>query len=223
MGRLQIVILAAPLALVACDGEKAAPTPPSGGRNEAVLTTASAVPSVTPPPKPVASASAAPRPPRHLCEAELQRPGRALPKTKFDVAAADGVTPPLAKLDTGAGHWTWISFFAAWCGPCKEEIPRLRAFEQRLASSLRVRFVSLDDDERQLARFLGEQPPAGVKSALWLKAGPNRDGFLSGLKLSASPSLPAHALVDPEGRLRCAFEGAIDDADFGEISAITRR
>ncbi|MFO0672479.1 MAG: hypothetical protein U0235_23200 [Polyangiaceae bacterium] len=95
--------------------------------------------------------------------------------------------------------------------------------EARLPNALRVRFVSVDDDERQLGRFLGEQPATGVRAALWLKTGAGRDGFLTGLKLATSPSLPAHALIDPQGRVRCAFEGAVDDADFAQVDAMTRR
>lgn len=144
-------------------------------------------------------------------------------KATFGAAAASDAVAPEPRLETGGGRWTWVNFFAAWCGPCKEEIPRLRAWEQKLASGLRVRFVSLDDDERQLARFLGEQPASGVRAALWLKSGGTREGFLKGLKLPDSPSLPAHALVDPQGLVRCAFEGAIDEGDFSQVESIVAR
>jgi thiol-disulfide isomerase/thioredoxin len=182
---------------------------------------------VAPPPSAsVSAAPAAPKVPRKLCDAETapgSKTGRALPKGTFDTAAASGAALPDGKLDVGGGRWTWINFFAAWCIPCKEEIPRLKTWEQKLATSLRVRFISLDDDDRQLGRFLEQQPPTGVRASLWLKPGNHRDSFLEGLKLKSSPSLPAHALVDPQGRVRCAFEGAVDDSDYGQIETIVAR
>ena len=208
---------------LACDDGKA-PSPPQG-RAEVVFASPT---SKTAPP--VASsavatahapAKAPPKPPRKLCEAEWSKPGRALPKVAFDARAAAGATPPDTKLETG-GRFTWINFFAAWCGPCKEEIPRLRGWEQKLGASLRVRFISLDDDERQLERFFGDQPPLGLKGALWLKPGATRDTFLDGLRLARGTSLPAHALVDSRGLVRCAFEGAVDDADFAHISSLVK-
>lgn len=223
MGRLPSLIACAACALVACNDDKSPPTPPAGGRSEAVL--AKSAPSAAPlvatsaPAVPAASIAAPKAPPRHLCESEVQKSGRALPRATFDTAAASGAVAPEAHVDTGGGRWTWINFFAAWCAPCKEEIPRLRGWEQKLSSSLRVRFVSLDDDERQLDKFLNEQPATGVRASLWLKPGANRDGFLQGLKLG-DPSLPAHALVDPQGKVRCAFSGAVEDGDLPQIESI---
>jgi hypothetical protein len=34
--------------------------------------------------------------------------------------------------------------------------------------------------------------------------------------------LPEHALVDPEGRVRCFIEGAVEDADYAEIATLVR-
>jgi hypothetical protein len=37
-----------------------------------------------------------------------------------------------------------------------------------------------------------------------------------------NPELPQHALVDPDGRVRCFIEGAVEDADYAEIAALVR-
>jgi thiol-disulfide isomerase/thioredoxin len=225
MGRLSIVTLFAGALAAGCDQNKP-PTPTVGSRSEVVLA-GSGAPAAPSTPAPSASASAAasaaPKPPRRICETELARPGRPLPKAAFATAAGTGIALPEAKLEVGANRWTWINFYAAWCGPCKEEIPRLQKWEQKLAAALRVRFISLDDDERQLGKFLDDQPAGGVKSSLWLKTGATRDGFLEGLKLRSTPTLPAHALVDPQGKVRCAFEGAVEDADYGQVESIVAR
>ena len=116
--------------------------------------------------------------------------------------------------------WTWINFWAAWCGPCKEEIPRLRAWETKLnaqGARVQIAFVSLDDDVRQIQEFLAAQP--AIKSTFWLPEGATRSGWLAGLKMK-SPQLPEHALIDGSGRVRCFIEGAVEDADYAEVATL---
>ena len=101
---------------------------------------------------------------------------------------------------SAAGKWTWINLWAAWCGPCKEEIPRLRRFATRLSQAgkeVNLTFLSLDDDERQLENFLVAQPDDGVRATLWLREGAERDEWLRGAGLSRDPGLPLQLLVDP--------------------------
>jgi thiol-disulfide isomerase/thioredoxin len=121
------------------------------------------------------------------------------------------------------GQWTWINFWAAWCGPCKEEMPRLLSWRDRLASAgtpVQLVFVSLDDDGRQLDGFLAAQPPEGVRSTLWLPDGPTRADWLKSLRMSSAPELPEQAIISPSGRVRCFVEGAVEDGDYAEISAM---
>jgi thiol-disulfide isomerase/thioredoxin len=209
------------ITLLACDRKNADPEP--GGRAVSVLASEDA--------SPPASRSAAatpttpPEPPRKLCEKELTQAGRRLPKVTFTPVAAPGVPLPGSTIATDRGRWTWINFFAAWCGPCKEEMPRLKTFEDRLARNLEVAFVSLDDDERQLRQLLAGTPDAApaVRSALWLEPGKGRAEWLKGLHMKESPDLPAHVLVDPSGKVRCVVGGAVTDADFANIAAIVKR
>ena len=102
-------------------------------------------------------------------------------------------------------------------------MPRLRDFGQRLGSSLDVTFVSIDDDGRQLDKFLGEQPANGVRSALWLEPKSRKAWLVDGLDMKESPNLPAHVLVDGHGKVRCVFEGAITETDFPAIKAIVEK
>lgn len=226
MGRLSLVAALA-LAATACDkssdgGAAAAPST----RSESISAASTMPVASTPPSAAVpASAHAPSAPARKLCESELGQPSRKLPKGTFRGVAAGGAKAPTDRLATGNGRWTWINFFAAWCGPCKEEMPRLRSIQQRLASDLDVAFVSLDDDERQLGQFLDAQAqsPNGVTTALWLQPGKARASFLGGLNMKESPDLPAHVLVDPSGKVRCIAGGAVEDSDFSTIAAIVKR
>jgi thiol-disulfide isomerase/thioredoxin len=231
MGRLQAVGGIAALALLAlaaaCDKDDSAGTTVS--RSEQVIATG-AMP--TAPPDAGTSASTAssaqhvaPPRARKLCDGDGNAKGRALSKTPMSHVEAPGA----ARVDgtvAARGSWTWINFWAAWCGPCKEEMPRLVSWQDRLAKAgtpVRFVFVSLDDDARQLEQFLEKQPAEGLKSSLWLPDGPARTSWLGALKMKSAPELPEQALVDPQGRVRCFVEGAVDDGDYAEISALVAR
>jgi thiol-disulfide isomerase/thioredoxin len=212
----------------ACDRSPASGTEPPKGRSEAI-----AAKQDMPTAAPAGSAAEAARhptepageAPQKLCEDELSRPGRPLAAASFTRVSAPGAEPASERLPAGRGRWTWINFFAAWCGPCKEEMPRLRGFQAKLDTALEVSFVSLDDDERQLRQFLGGQAEgaSGVRAALWLPPGKGRTSWLTSLDMKDPPVLPAHVLVDPAGKVRCIFGGAIGDADFPAVAAIVRR
>ncbi|WP_394822614.1 TlpA family protein disulfide reductase [Pendulispora albinea] len=189
----------------------------TAGRSEAVVATGN-MPTAAPAPAP-APHPAAPSGPRKICEGETV--ARTLPKMALARAQVPGVPPLDDKIPTGTGRWTWLNFFAAWCGPCKEEIPRLRTWEKKLAQAgtrVDLVFLSVDDDERQLAKFLEAQPPSGVRAALWIKENV-REGWLGSMKMKNPPELPEHALIDPTGRVRCVIEGALEDTDYAPFAA----
>jgi thiol-disulfide isomerase/thioredoxin len=118
-----------------------------------------------------------------------------------------------------------VNFWAAWCKPCKEEIPRLLRFERELSQSspgFKLSFVSLDDDERQLGAFLAEQPASGLRRSYWLKEGKEREEWLKGAGLEPDPDLPFHLLFDAKGKLRCVVKGALEDADLVALKTLLR-
>jgi thiol-disulfide isomerase/thioredoxin len=149
-----------------------------------------------------------------------------LPKTPASHAEASGAPALDGDLPKAEGQWTWVNFWAAWCGPCKEEIPRLIGMRDRLAkagSPISLVFVSLDDDERQLDLFLEGQPPGGVRSTLWLPEGSARTSWLKSLHMKVGGELPEQVLVDPGRHVRCFIEGAVEDGDYPEIAALTAK
>jgi thiol-disulfide isomerase/thioredoxin len=206
-------VLALPLALAACDGQGSAPPPPPTSRNNAVLAASGASSAA-------ATTTAAPqKAPRDPCAGQKDRPG---PKGAMKTKAASGAAELPAAIAFGAGKWVWLNFWAAWCGPCKEEMPRLIAWQEKLRKAgvlIDLAFVSLDDDERQLERFLDGQPPAGVRASYWLQEGSPRSAFLSSLGYKDTPELPLQALVSPAGQLACAIQGAVEDRDYDAIAA----
>lgn len=213
---LPLVLAAASESAVGCsEADRPTPPPVSTSRNNAVLA-ASGKPSTATSTAPTTSAKAAA--PRDVCAGQKERPG---PKGALKTKAAAGTGEPPAAIAFGAGKWVWLNFWAAWCGPCKEEMPRLLAWQERLHKAgvlIDLAFVSLDDDERQLERFLESQPAAGVRASYWLPEGGARTTFLSSINLKDTPELPIQALVSPAGQLACVVQGAVEDRDYDSLA-----
>lgn len=169
------------------------------------------------------ASAATPKPRAPLCGGQLAE--KAAPfkprTTPIRVAREGGPELPKDPLQHRSGRWTWINFWAAWCVPCKEELPELFRWRGALAERVEFRFVSLDDDERQLREFLAREPATGLTSAYWLPDGAVRQGWLEALGLSSEPELPLQLLIDPKGMLRCRVEGAIEPSDLPALQRLT--
>jgi thiol-disulfide isomerase/thioredoxin len=210
-------------ALAACDDGKNStdpplPPPPSLTGRANVVAPREAASATTPAP----TAPARPAAPRQLCAGQSSR---AAPKgSVLRTATATDAAPPPANLPLGVGKWVWINLWAAWCGPCKEEMPRLVAWQEKLRASgvlIDLAFVSMDDDERQTRRFLDAQPAGGVRATYWLPEA-ERAGWLGALGIKGAGELPVHALVAPGGQVACVLQGAVEDADYPALAAFIR-
>lgn len=220
MGRLSALSVVALAALFGCDNDGKKPDlpepPGTAGRSVAVAAkdAGAATPTVT------AKPSSAPTAPRQLCAAgALQRPA---PKTNPNAVAAPGVAPPSTPIAFGSGKWIWVNLWAAWCGPCKAEIPMLLSWQAKLRQKgvlLDLAFVSIDDDQRQLLRFLETQPAAGLRASYWLPEGSTRGSFLGAVGVKETPELPVQALFAPSGQLSCLIQGAVEERDYPALAA----
>jgi thiol-disulfide isomerase/thioredoxin len=224
MGRLStliglVSIVAA--AAVGCDDTKPKVTV-TNERSQAILGS----PTVAAPAPAAASAAtvpaSAPKKPRQLCGGHLGKSGPELPSETPARRGASGERDLPEQIQT-RGHYTWINFWAAWCAPCKEEIPRLLAWEKKLSDSglaFKVVFLSLDDDERQLTSFLDKQPPTGLRRTYWLADGIKRTDWLKAVGVKPDSELPVQLLLDPNGHVRCTIGGAIDDSDYDQLRGL---
>jgi thiol-disulfide isomerase/thioredoxin len=219
-------LLCASIALLLACEEKKEPGSVTRERSQAVASPAG--PAAASGPAAVATASSATaspgKPRRALCGGKLLAEGDAAPKKPLSRRSGPGEAE-LGELRL-TGSYTWVNFWAAWCVPCREEIPRLLTWEKKLAAegkSFRVAFISLDDDQRQLEKFLAEQPKtAGLRSTYWLTEGKEREDWLVAAGLDPDPELPVHLLLDEKGRIRCRVQGAVEDADFADLAGLIR-
>jgi thiol-disulfide isomerase/thioredoxin len=217
LGRLSALTLA--LVGLGCESTGKDVPVPVTKRNEAVTAQSSAANGSAS----VAAASAkppAPAAPKKLC---VDQAAHSAPKGSVKTANAPGATALPANISFGVGKWVWVNLWAAWCGPCKEEIPRIINFHSRLRASgvlVDVAFVSLDDDDRQLQRFLEAQPEKGLRASYWLPEGGGRDTWVQALGVKNAGELPVHALIAPSGQVACLIQGAVEDSDYAAISKI---
>jgi thiol-disulfide isomerase/thioredoxin len=120
---------------------------------------------------------------------------------------------------------TWVNLWAAWCEPCKEEIPTLQQWEAKLRAQgleFRVVLVSLDDDARQLRALLESQPDGGIRETYWLREGEERKRWLGEAGISEEPELPVHLAISNE-LVRCRVQGAVTEHDFADVQRLATR
>ena len=121
------------------------------------------------------------------------------PAPDFTRPALDGTPIRISAL---RGQVILLNFWATWCGPCQEEMPRFVHWQQAYGSQgLRVLGVSMDDDAtpvRALAPKMHWNYP--------ILMGDARLGRLYGGVLG----LPVTYLIDRHGRIRARLEGATD-------------
>ena len=115
----------------------------------------------------------------------------------------DGSTTSLSDLN---GKYTYIDVWATWCGPCKAEIPSLKAIEQEYHDK-NIQFLSLSiDDDRthggswDKARedwkaMIADKELGGIQ--LFAPKGWQSD-FVTAYKING---IPRFILIDPDGNI----------------------
>jgi thiol-disulfide isomerase/thioredoxin len=224
---VSLLVLAFAAFATGCDdagGKSNLPAPPTTSRSNAVIAADTAGAQAAGKPTGATGATAQPAPaqpkaPRKLCTGQTLRPA---PKATVETAAAPGAQAPVKPIPFGVGKWVWVNLWAGWCKPCKEEMPRLIAWQKKLSAAgvlIELAFVSLDDDQRQMQRFLEEQPTGGVRASYWLPEGGGRTAFLGALGLKDATGLPVHAFVAPSGQVACVFSGEVEESDYEGLAA----
>lgn len=167
--------------------------------------------------------TAEPKAPRNLCQGQTLR--EQAPEALAVTRAAEGASKP-GGVTYGQGRWTWVNVWAAWCEPCKKEMPMLLTWQKQLSDqgvAIDLVFVSIDDDARELDRFLDSQPKDGVRASHWVAGEEAQATFFESLGFEDTPKLPVHAFVNPQGKTACVVEGSVEKSDYAAVERLTSR
>jgi thiol-disulfide isomerase/thioredoxin len=118
-----------------------------------------------------------------------------------DFAISDLGGKPL-RLAEFRGKVVLVNFWASWCGPCLEEMPRLSDWQRKYgAAGLQVIGISMDDDAAPVVRLLAKHPveyPIGLGDA---PLGARYGGILG---------LPQSFLIDRQGVVLARYKSDVD-------------
>ncbi|MCX5615854.1 TlpA family protein disulfide reductase [Bombella sp. TMW 2.2559] len=120
-----------------------------------------------------------------------------------------------ATLPMQAGRPYMLHFWATWCTPCREELPRLAAFLDK-NPDLPVIPVALDSGlPEQVQATLPRLHAEGLP--VWTAARQNVEPFLKSLQ---EPGLPMTLLIDAQGQVRAISDGGVDWKETGAAGTV---
>ncbi|VAW70846.1 hypothetical protein MNBD_GAMMA12-318 [hydrothermal vent metagenome] len=92
------------------------------------------------------------------------------------------------------GHWSFIHFWASWCGPCRKELPAIEKLITTFKKSkLKIVLINTAETEDTVFNFFGK---LGVDIDTLL----DTDGKVT--EQWKPRGLPTTVLVDPQGKIR---------------------
>jgi thiol-disulfide isomerase/thioredoxin len=146
---------------------------------------------------------------RHAAFAASGLVGRAAPDAA--VWNSKGFAAHLSALH---GRPVWLNFFATWCAPCKEEMPRI---EQRYRRYKNSGLVVVGVDEQESRDDLGSYARSlNLTFPIVIDDGPARAAY----RVS---DLPTSVFIDARGIIQAVYAGELTDDDMDSaLAAIVR-
>ncbi len=131
------------------------------------------------------------------------------------VPARAGATPTLTPK-----NWVWLNLWATWCKPCLREMPLLTSWREQLRNdgvSLDLWFLSVDEEEGELTKFLRANPKVAPAPSLRASSPAALEMWLKHYLPDPSTPIPIHMLVAPGGAVRCIRTGSLQESDYALV------
>lgn len=116
------------------------------------------------------------------------------PGTPSPALSAESIDGTTVTLDDFRGKYILIDVWATWCGPCRAEIPYLKALEEKLhGKNIAFVSVSVDSGKEKWNETVKADAMTGVQA--WI--GP-KDDFVTAYAIT---SIPRFILLDTNGNI----------------------
>jgi thiol-disulfide isomerase/thioredoxin len=148
--------------------------------------------SCAPAPKPAAPPPTAQVVADQIRKAGIDVPTRDLPSQDFTLESLGG---DKVSLSSFKGKVVLLSFWATWCGPCKQEMPDMQTLYQKLKTrGFEVVAVDMMEDKAVVADFVKK---SGYTFPILL----DKTGAVGGGQMYDARAIPTNYIVDKAGKI----------------------
>jgi thiol-disulfide isomerase/thioredoxin len=133
-----------------------------------------------------------------IAQAKLLKPGKPIPAVSYPDAKGS-----LHGFDQYRGNYLLIDFWASWCGPCRQAIPKVKALYTKYKDQgFDVVSISIDDSRQAWVKAMDEEQMP------WQQLlSPDKQNTMKTFLFSGIPTL---YLVDREGKIVGSYTGFTD-------------
>ena len=133
-------------------------------------------------------------------QAQPLRPWSGGATPALELGTLDGST---RRLEDYRGRVVLVNFWATWCEPCREEMPSIERLRRSIdARRFAVLAVNVGEGQRAAATFVEKMGLGGFNVLL--------DRDIKTSRAWGARVLPATFIVDPAGKVRYSYYGALD-------------
>ena len=109
------------------------------------------------------------------------------------------------------GRVVVLNFWATWCGPCQEEIPRFEQMAQQYADQHVVFVLTSIDEQKKWPAVRDYVSQQKIRLPVWVGGSSDLIEQLSGINV-----VPATVVIDEKGEIVRAINGEARDEDVKE-------
>lgn len=126
-----------------------------------------------------------------------------------DFELSDVTTGQPLRLSALRGQPVWINFWATWCPPCKEELPRMKAqYDKYRGNGLQIVGIDMQEDPSDVRAY------AQANGFDWAFV-VDQDGSVTNRYFTSG--IPTHVFVDAAGVIRAVHVGDLQSTAMEEL------